>query len=76
MFINLRFSKIIFQNDIQLQIFGSEIKNFGNRKLPAKFVMIPMDKKGNQTILKMDKMIFDKDIPESFFSQQNMKRIR
>lgn len=56
--------------------FGSDIKDFGDRKLPSKFVMIPMDKKGNQTILKMDKMVFNKNIPERFFSQQNMKRVR
>lgn len=56
--------------------FGSEIKNYGDRKLPSKFVMIPMDKEGNQTIMKMDEMIFNKEIPESFFSQQNMKKIR
>jgi outer membrane lipoprotein-sorting protein len=56
--------------------FGSEIKDFGDRKLPSKFVMIPTDNEGNQTILQTDKMNFNIDIPESFFSQQNMKKVR
>jgi len=56
--------------------FGSEIKKVGNRNLPTKMSMIPADKVGNETILKLVDMEFDKDIPTSFFSQQNMKRIR
>jgi outer membrane lipoprotein-sorting protein len=55
---------------------GSEIKKVGDRTLPTKLIMIPADKEGNQTILKLEKMEFDKNIPESFFSQQQMKRIR
>jgi outer membrane lipoprotein-sorting protein len=55
---------------------ASEIENVGNRVLPSKMVMIPMDKEGNQTILKVNNMTFDKEIPESFFTQQNMKKIR
>ncbi len=57
-------------------LFGSEIKKVGNRTLPAKLSMIPADKEGNETILKLVDMEYDKSIPISFFSQQNMKRIR
>lgn len=56
--------------------FGSEIRNVGNRTLPSKLTMIPADKEGNKTILELIDMEFDKNIPVSFFSQQNMKRIR
>ena len=56
--------------------FGSEIKNVGNRTLPSKLTMIPADKEGNKTILELLDVKFNKDIPESFFSQQNMKRVR
>ncbi|MCB9209168.1 MAG: outer membrane lipoprotein-sorting protein [Ignavibacteriales bacterium] len=55
---------------------ASEVENVGNRVLPSKMVMIPMDKEGNQTILKVNNMTFDKEIPESFFTQQNMKKVR
>lgn len=55
---------------------SSNIKNFGDRMLPSKTVMVPADKPGNQTILESIEIIFDKPIDESFFSQQNMKNIR
>ena len=56
--------------------YGTEIEDIGNRKLPTKLTMIPSDKEGNETILKLIEMQYDKQIPLSFFSQQNMKRIR
>lgn len=56
--------------------YGTEIEKVGNRNLPTKLTMIPADKEGNQTILKLVDMEFNKDIPISFFSQQNMKKVR
>ena len=56
--------------------YGTEIEKVGDRNLPTKLTMIPADKEGNQTILKLVNMEFDKNIPTSFFSQQNMKKIR
>jgi outer membrane lipoprotein-sorting protein len=55
---------------------ASEVKQLGDRKLPSKLVMVPEDKEGNQTIMITNEMEFNTDIPESFFSQQNMKRVR
>jgi outer membrane lipoprotein-sorting protein len=55
---------------------ASEIKQFGNRKLPSVLTMSPADKPGNMTIMKTIEMDFDIPIDESFFSQQNMKTIR
>jgi outer membrane lipoprotein-sorting protein len=55
---------------------SSDIKQMGDRMLPAKTVMSPIDKPGNQTILEMIDIIFNKPIDESFFSQQNMKNVR
>jgi len=55
---------------------GSEVTQFGDRKLPAHLEMVPADKEGNKTILHTDEMEFDVDLPASFFSQQNMKRIK
>ena len=55
---------------------SSNIKNMGNRTLPSKMVMVPVDKPGNQTILETIEIIFDQPIDESFFSQQNMKNIK
>ncbi len=55
---------------------SSEIKQFSDRKLPSKMVMSPVDEPGNQTIIEILENEFNVDINESFFSQQNMKKIR
>ncbi|OYT13983.1 MAG: outer membrane lipoprotein-sorting protein [Bacteroidetes bacterium 4572_114] len=55
---------------------ASNVTQFGDRKLPAHLEMIPADKKGHKTIMDMKDMEFNTDIPDSFFSQQNMKRVK
>jgi len=55
---------------------SSNIRQMGDRKLPSKTVMTPVDKPGNQTILEMLDVIFNKPIEDNFFSQQNMKNVR
>ena len=54
----------------------SEIKQMDDRKIPTRLEMIPADEEGHKTILIFDKIKFDVKLDESFFSQQNMKRIR
>jgi outer membrane lipoprotein-sorting protein len=55
---------------------STNIKKLGDRMLPSKMTMVPVDKPGNQTILETIETTFDKPIDESFFSQQNMKNIK
>lgn len=55
---------------------ASEIKNVGNRVLPSRMEMIPLDKPGNKTEFIYHTATFDKPLEESFFSQQNLKRIK
>ncbi len=55
---------------------SSDIKQFSDRKLPAKMVMTPLSDPGNQTIIEVLENDFNADIKESFFSQQNMKKVR
>ena len=55
---------------------SSNIKQLGDRKLPSKSVMVPVDKPGNQTIREMVDLQFNLPIDDSFFSQQNMKSVR
>ncbi len=62
--------------DLMNTMYGSEIDNFGDRNLPSKLLMIPTDKEGHKTILKSSNIKFNKNIPNNFFSQQNMKRVR
>ena len=55
---------------------SSDIKQMGDRKLPAKMVMEPVQKPGQKTIIEILEMKFNEQIPDDFFSQQNMKRVR
>ena len=55
---------------------ASEIKTFGDRKLPSKLEIIPADKPNQRTVVTIIKSDFNVNIDESFFSQQNMKRVR
>lgn len=54
----------------------SEVKQMDDRKIPTRMEMIPADEPGNKTILIFKNMKFSVKIDESFFSQQNMKRVR
>lgn len=54
---------------------GTEIREFDGRSLPSKLEMIPVDKEGNKTVLEYQAMEFNADIPERFFSIQNMRRV-
>ena len=53
-----------------------DIKMMGNRKMPTRLEMIPADKPGQKTIMIFKNIEFDIKIDESFFSQQNMKKIQ
>lgn len=54
----------------------SEIKQMDDRVMPTRLEMIPEDEEGHKTVLIFDNMEFNIDLKESFFSQQNMRRIR
>jgi hypothetical protein len=54
----------------------SDVKMLGGRLLPSRLEMVPVDKPGNKTVLIYQDAWFDKPIEDSFFSIQNMKRIR
>lgn len=54
----------------------TDVKQMDDRVMPTRLEMIPADEEGHKTIMIFDEIDFDVDIKESFFSQQNMKRIR
>jgi len=56
--------------------FASKVKQFSDRKLPSHLEIIPEDKPGQKTVVEIIKSEFNINISESFFSQQNMKRVR
>ena len=55
---------------------ASEIKNMGGHPFTAKVEMIPADEEGHKTVMEYQSIVFDKNIPDNFFSVQNMKRVR
>ena len=55
---------------------GSEIKTMDGRTIPSRLELIPAEEKGNKTIVEIKDIRFNVSIEDSFFSQQNMKRIR
>jgi outer membrane lipoprotein-sorting protein len=54
----------------------SNIKEMGGRIIPTHLEMIPADEPENRTVIDYLSIEFDLNISESFFSLQNMKRIR
>jgi outer membrane lipoprotein-sorting protein len=54
----------------------SNIQNMDGRMIPTHLEMIPADEPQNRTVIDYLNMEFDLDLKESFFSQQNMKRVR
>lgn len=57
-------------------MIGTDIKELGGRLLPCKIEMIPLDKKGNKTIMIYEQLKFDIPIQDEFFSTQNMKKAK
>lgn len=55
---------------------GKGLKEMGGRYMPTIFELIPADDEGNKTIVTIDEIKFDMPLEDSFFSQQNMTRIR
>lgn len=55
---------------------GSEEKKMDGRDILTHWEMIPEDKPGNKTIMDYNEIKFNFAVDVSFFSEQNMKRVR
>jgi len=53
-----------------------EVKEMGGEILPVKMEIIPADKPNQKTLMEYNSLDFDVDIPDSYFSQQYMTRIK
>lgn len=54
----------------------SEFRSFGGRTVPFVMEMYPEDKPGERTTVRYQELEFDIEIDRSFFSLQNLKRLR
>lgn len=57
-------------------LLGTDIKTFGNRRLPSKMQFIPVDDAGNKTIIEYNTWNFDIKIPDNYFSIQYVSRLK
>jgi len=55
---------------------STEIKNMDNRMIATRFELLPADKPDNLTIIILDAIQFNVPLSESFFSQQNLQKVR
>lgn len=55
---------------------GYNLKKMGDRIIPTKFEMIPVDEKGKKTVMEILDIQYNTEIKDSFFSKQNMKKVR
>jgi len=55
---------------------GSEIKSMDGRLIPTRIELIPAEEDDQMTIIEIREIEFNREIKDSFFSQQNMKRVR
>jgi outer membrane lipoprotein-sorting protein len=55
---------------------GSDIKIMDGRTITSKIELVPVEEPENKTLVEIREMKFNMPVGESFFSQQNMKRVR
>jgi len=55
---------------------GKNIKTMDGRLIPSVLELIPEDEEGYKTIVEIEEIEFNIAIEDSFFSQQNLKRVR
>jgi len=64
------------ENSLINTMQSSDIKMMNGRLIPARVEMIPADKKGQKTVMLYNTVIFDQPIDVSFFTTQNMKKVK
>jgi len=55
---------------------GSNFQTFDGRHLPARLTVVPEEEPGNKTIVDYQKLEFNQEISDRFFTIQNMKNIQ
>lgn len=74
-YLQLRFEFYDERDELVNTMIASDIREFDGRLLPSHMEMIPADKEGHKTVMEYESMSFNEDIPESFFTIQNMRRV-
>lgn len=75
-YIQLKVENYDQRDELANTIEFSEIGEMGGRVFPAKMTLTPADKPEQRTIMEYERLEFDVNLNESFFTQQNMRRVR
>tara|TARA_B100000780_G_scaffold162054_1_gene113297 strand:+ start:400 stop:1140 length:741 start_codon:yes stop_codon:yes gene_type:complete len=67
-----------YDEDLEIvnRMIGSKIIQYNGKKLPSKLEFYPLDNQGNKTVVEYDKWNFDISIPEKYFSNQFVSRLK
>jgi hypothetical protein len=63
-------------NELVNTFDGYDIQMYGNRKVATRMEVVPASKPNQKTVMLVEKYDFDIAIEDSFFSQQNMQKIK
>jgi outer membrane lipoprotein-sorting protein len=55
---------------------GYDLKKMDGRLIPTRWEMVPADEPGKKTVMTYNSIDFDIPLEDSFFSKQNMRRVR
>jgi outer membrane lipoprotein-sorting protein len=75
-YLQLRVENYDQSGELANTIAFDQIRQLGGRTVPTRMTLIPADRPNNRTILTYSRMDFNVPLAESFFTQQNMRRVR
>ncbi len=64
------------EGDLVNTMYLSKIKQMNDREIPTRMEMVPAGEKNKRTVVEVLSAIYEKSIPDSYFSIQNMKVVR
>ncbi len=73
-FIQLRVENFDQRNRRVNTMVLDRIVRFGDRELPSRITVSPEGKENEKTVLLYEKLDFDVELDDAFFSQRNMRR--
>jgi len=75
-FIALKMAFYDEDNKLVNTLNAYDVKTYGRRRLPSRLEVVPADKPNQKTVMVVEKHDFDTPLEDSFFSQQNMQRVK
>jgi outer membrane lipoprotein-sorting protein len=54
----------------------SDIRLVGDRRVPHHWLMVPLDKQGHSTSVKIERIVFDAEIDPAIFTKRNLRKAR